>query len=330
MIAKCLRLHIAAILLLSMGISAQAGAELKPETVQGFDRYVRDLETGFEKRVSGEIPFLWSDRDPEHRAALKRGQILIDELKDLPDIPRGRIHVWMGAVSIPGAESEDVLSVLMDFDRHKEWYPEVLDSGLLSRDGYRLQGFQRLRMKKILTVIFNTEHEAVYSQVSPKRWRGVSRSTRIAEVKDAGKPKERELPVGDDRGFMWRLNAYWHLEEQEGGVVAECWAVSLSRKIPFALRWMLKPLVTSVPRQALRNTLRGTRQAVTDKLRGGTGSAERWDERAYFVREGRSRMAAMITAADMVPAGRRMDIPQRLSLWTVEGRRAPPMPRVQE
>ena len=39
-----------------------------------------------------------------------------------------------------------------------------------------------------LTVIFNTEHEVVYTQVSPKRWRGVSRSTRITEVKDAGKP----------------------------------------------------------------------------------------------------------------------------------------------
>ena len=272
--SRCLQLHAAAILLLTMGEWAQAEVKLKPETVQGYEQYVRDLEATFEKRISGEMPFLWFDQDPEHRAALKRGQILIDELKDLPEVPGGRIHVWMGAVLVPGAESEDVLSVLMDFDRHQEWYPEVLDSSLQSRDGYKLTGYQRLRMKKLLTVIFNTEHEVVYSQVSPKRWRGVSTSTRIAEVKDAGKPKERELPVGDDRGFMWRLNAYWHLEQREGGVVAECWAVSLSRKIPFALRWMLKPLVSSVPRQALRNTLRGTRQAAMDKVGRGIGSQE--------------------------------------------------------
>ena len=272
--SRCLQLHAAAILLLTMGEWAQAGVKLKPETVQGYEQYVRDLEATFEKRISGEMPFLWFDQDPEHRAALKRGQILIDELKDLPEVPGGRIHVWMGAVLVPGAESEDVLSVLMDFDRHQEWYPEVLDSSLRSRDGYKLTGYQRLRMKKLLTVIFNTEHEVVYSQVSPKRWRGVSNSTRIAEVKDAGKPKERELPVGDDRGFMWRLNSYWHLEQREGGVVAECWAVSLSRKLPFALRWMLKSLVSSVPRQALRNTLRGTRQAAMDKVGRGIGSQE--------------------------------------------------------
>ncbi len=272
--SRCLQLHAAAILLLTMGEWAQAEVKLKPETVQGYEQYVRDLEATFEKRISGEMPFLWFDQDPEHRAALKRGQILIDELKDLPEVPGGRIHVWMGAVLVPGAESEDVLSVLMDFDRHQEWYPEVLDSSLQSRDGYKLTGYQRLRMKKLLTVIFNTEHEVVYSQVSPKRWRGVSNSTRIAEVKDAGKPKERELPVGDDRGFMWRLNAYWHLEQREGGVVAECWAVSLSRRIPFALRWMLKPLVSSVPQQALRNTLRGTRQAAMDKVGRGIGSQE--------------------------------------------------------
>ena len=272
--SRCRQLHAAAILLLTMGEWAQAEVKLKPETVQGYEQYVRDLEATFEKRISGEMPFLWFDQDPEHRAALKRGQILIDELKDLPEVPGGRIHVWMGAVLVPGAESEDVLSVLMDFDRHQEWYPEVLDSSLRSRDGYKLTGYQRLRMKKLFTVIFNTEHEVVYSQVSPKRWRGVSNSTRIAEVKDAGKPKERELPVGDDRGFMWRLNAYWHLEQREGVVVVECWAVSLSRKLPFALRWMLKSLVSSVPRQALRNTLRGTRQAAMDKVGKGIGSQE--------------------------------------------------------
>ena len=267
MVSRRLGIQTAAILLLGMGAWVHA-VQLKPETAQGYDQYVRELETIFGKRLGGEMPFLWSDQDPAHWTALKRGRILIDELKDLPAIPGGRIHVWLGAVFIPGAASADVLSVLMDFERHKEWYPEVLDSSLLSRDGYKLTGYQRLRMKKILTVIFNTEYEVVYTQVSPERWRGVSTSTRIAEVKDAGKSKERELPVGNDRGFMWRLNTYWHLEQREGGVVAECWAVSLSRRLPFALRWMFKPLVTSVPRQALRNTLQGTRQAVMDRAEG--------------------------------------------------------------
>ena len=274
MVSRRLGIHAAGILLLTLGGWVHAAVELKPETIQGYDQYVRELETIFDKRISGEMPFLRSDQDPAHWYALKRGRILIDELKDLPGIPGGRIHVWLGAVFIPGAASADVLSVLMDFDRHQEWYPEVMDSRLLSRDGYKLTGYQRLRMKKLFTVIFNTEYEVAYSRVSPNRWRGMSNSTRIAEVKDAGKPKERELPVGEDRGFMWRLNAYWHLEERESGVVVECWAVSLSRKIPFALRWMFKPLLSSVPQQALRNTLRGTRQAVMDRAKAGAESEE--------------------------------------------------------
>lgn len=274
MISRRMRLPAAVILLLALGEWAQSAIRLKPETVEGYEQYVRDLERSFEKRIGGELPFLWSDQDSGHRSALKRGQILIQEQKDLPRVPDGRIHVWMGAVLVPGAEVEDVLSVLMDFDRHKEWYPEVLDSRLLSRDGYKITGYQRLRIKKLLTVIFNTEHAVVYSQLTPERWRGVSKSTRIAEVKDAGKPKEHELPVGNDRGFMWRLNAYWFLEERESGVVAECWAASLSRKLPFALRWMLKPLVSGVPPQALRNTLRGTRQAVMDESRRRAKSQE--------------------------------------------------------
>ena len=39
--------------------------------------------------------------------------------------------------------------------------------------------------------------------------RGYSRSrcTRIREIEHAGESNERERPVGEDRGFLWRLNA---------------------------------------------------------------------------------------------------------------------------
>jgi hypothetical protein len=36
----------------------------------------------------------------------------------------------------------------------------------------------------------------------------VSTATKIAELADAGTPAEHELPPGEDRGFLWRLNAY--------------------------------------------------------------------------------------------------------------------------
>jgi hypothetical protein len=119
-----------------------------------------------------------------------------------------------------------------------------------------------LRRKKVITVVLSTEHEARYSQVSDNRWYGRSYSTKIAEVDNAGKPNEKELPVGEDHGFLWRLYAYWFIEEAEDGVFVESVSVSLSRQIPFGLGWIVKPFVTSLPRESLEGMLQATRVAV--------------------------------------------------------------------
>jgi hypothetical protein len=42
---------------------------------------------------------------------------------------------------------------------------------------------------------------------------------------------ERELPVGKDRGLLWRLYGYWLYEERDGGVIVECESVTLTRDV---------------------------------------------------------------------------------------------------
>ncbi len=245
---------------------AQGITRLGPETVVEFDAYVKDSEGLLQKRIDGEFPFLSIGEVPERRIALKRGDILIEGLPETPQIAGGLLHVWEGAVFIPETGVSDVLKVLQDYDRHQEWYPEVVESKLLSQDGDVFRGYLKLRKKKVLTVVLSTEHEAQYSQVSDKRWYGKSYSTKIAEVKDPDRPDGgKELPVGEDRGFLWRLYAYWFLEESDGGVFVECLSVSLSRRIPFALGWIVKPFVSSMPRESLEGTLQATRMAVKGK-----------------------------------------------------------------
>ncbi len=39
-------------------------------------------------------------------------------------------------------------------------------------------------------------------------------------------------------------------------------SVSLSRQIPFGLGWVVKPFVTSLPRESLEGTLQATRVAI--------------------------------------------------------------------
>ena len=249
-------------LLLAAHAVAQPRVKLSPETAAAFDSYVKDAELVLKKRLDGELPFLWMDEDPERRPKVRDGRILIENLSTKSEIKGGLLHVWLGAAFFPDATGPQILGVLQDYDRHQDWYPEVVKSKLLGRDGEILRGYQRLLKKKVLTAVLNTEHEARYRQLSEHRWAGSSVSTKIAEVENAGQPGEKELPVGDDSGFLWRLNVYWSIEEAEGGVFVECLAISLSRRIPFGLGWLIKPFVTSLPRESLEGTLQATRLAV--------------------------------------------------------------------
>ena len=89
-----------------------------------------------------------------------------------------------------------------------------------------------------------------------------SEATRIAELDDPGKDREREKKPGvEDRGYLWRLNSYWRFKQVPEGVVVECESISLSRTIPIAFRWVVKPFINSVPRESLEAALRPMREA---------------------------------------------------------------------
>jgi hypothetical protein len=126
--------------------------------------------------------------------------------------------------------------------------------------------FLRLRQKKFTTtVVFNTAYAVHWGRVSPNQVFSNSISTRIAEVKDPDKPDGEELPVGTGHGYLWRLNTYWRFEEKDGGVYLQCEAVSLTRDMPTGLGWLLKPLVTSIPKASLNRALGQTRKVVQEE-----------------------------------------------------------------
>jgi hypothetical protein len=87
-------------------------------------------------------------------------------------------------------------------------------------------------------------------------------SKRITEVSNPGTSSEHELPVGNDRGLLWRLNVYWFFEERDHGVYMECEAITLTRDVPFGAGKLFSPIVQSVPAESLRTTLEQTRKAV--------------------------------------------------------------------
>jgi hypothetical protein len=241
--------------------STTIAADLKPETTEAFNRYIRTVETRVDQRfASGR--FLWLDDDNGRLSSLRAGQILAEPAARTAEspVPNGLIHDWFGAIFIPDITLPNVISAVQDYDHHKLSYaPEVIDSRLLSRSGDDFHVYLRLRKKKILTVTLDTEHDVRYQPVDAARYRSRSYSTRIAEVADAGKPGERELPVGEDHGFLWRLDSYWRFEARDGGVYVEREAVSLTRDLPAGLGWLISPIVRDLPRESLITTLTATR-----------------------------------------------------------------------
>ena len=79
---------------------------------------------------------------------------------------------------------------------------------------------------------------------------------------NADTPNEREKPVGHDGGFLWRINSYWKFEEKDGSVYVECESISLTRDIPTGLGWLIKPFITSIPKESLEMTMGSTRAAL--------------------------------------------------------------------
>jgi hypothetical protein len=253
--------------LLSLVLVAACGAsaaELKPDTAQAFDRYVRAAETRIDGRLHGRN-FLWADESPARLKAVRDGQVVTEPVVARGDVAvkDGLVHDWIAAVFVPGATLERALASVQDYDRDKVTHrPEVIDSKLLSRDGDRFHIYLRLMKKKVLTVVLNTEHDVQYFPIEGRRCHSRSYSTRIAEVADPGKKDERELPAGNDHGFLWRLYSYWRFEERDGGVYIECEAISLTRDVPTGLGWLIEPIVRQLPAESLVNTLRSTRNAM--------------------------------------------------------------------
>ena len=88
---------------------------------------------------------------------------------------------------------------------------------------------------------------------------------KIAEVDNAGKRGEREMPPGTGHGFLWKLDTFWRFQQRDGGTWIECEAISLTRDIPTGLGWLIEPIIRSLPRESLENTLRETANALQGK-----------------------------------------------------------------
>jgi hypothetical protein len=247
---------------------AQFQTTLQPSTANEFSLYAKRVESQLKLRWGGRQPFLAIDETPADRAKVLRGELLIraGSTPNPVSISKGLIHDWLGDVFIPNTTVNNVLAILQDFDRHREIYPEIVQSKLLRRKGEDLTGYWRLHQKSpLLPVALDVIQDAHYQEIAPDKWICRAYANDISEIDNPGATREKKLPAGQGEGFLWRLYAYWSLEGTGDGVMAESRSLTLSRDIPLALVWAIKPLIQSVPRESLESTLRNTRTAAMNK-----------------------------------------------------------------
>jgi hypothetical protein len=240
-----------------------AAAHLCPESVAAWNRYLSATEA----RIAGELKsprgFLALDFAPgaaSARRALLAGEVVVEPMETtgaggMPiEVPSAMVHHWRGAVLIPRMTVSRLVAELQQ-GAPATRQEDVLESKVLERRPGWMRVSLKLQRKKIVTVVYNTEHMVVFSRESDGHATSASTATKIAEVADVSTPQEHELPAGDDRGFLWRLNAYWRYEQVANGVIAECESITLSRDIPAVVRFVVRPLVERAARESLTRTL---------------------------------------------------------------------------
>jgi hypothetical protein len=227
-------------------LPAQLMTTLSSGSVQAFDDYVRAAGAAFD----------WRPHVPLHKHSVT---IIPGGLNPATEVPDAVIHDWVAAVVVRNATVEQVLRVLQSYNDYKRVYaPEITDSKVYSHHGNQWRIYLKLHKKEVLTANLATDYDVEYRSLSQGRWAMLSHSTKISELKDG-----QLLPVGTGHGFLWRLNAYWMLEQRPEGVYIECRAISMSRDVPAGLGWALKGVVARLPQQSLRDTLESTARALT-------------------------------------------------------------------
>lgn len=266
--------RVSGILCLFAAASVTVGAAvLKAATAASFARYVRLTEQRINGEVSKTNGFLWIDGLPASRRTdlqkgLHQGGVIIERLETRDgsksiDVPDGLIHHWVGLVFVPKVTVKDAVALMQDYNHHAKFFaPNIAASKILEKDGDRFRVALRFNVKKVITVTMDTENDAQFFRPAADRAYSRIRSTRVTEIAEAGTPQEAPKPAGEEHGFMWNLNTYWRFLERDGGTYIQCESLTLSRDVPFALGWIIRPFVTSLPKESLTFTLGRARDAL--------------------------------------------------------------------
>ena len=266
-LTSAFRVSILATVLLPIFLPFALEAEhLRPETLEAWDQYIQQANARMQARLQPGSAFLWIDESPGRHEVVHDGQILVAPIGEhCPKaVANGLIHDWIASVFLPDTTLADVLTVVRDYDRYTEFYkPYVMEAKPLGKEDQDDRFSMTLLNKSIFQrTALDNDYETTYFKLRPTRIYSISRTTRVQEIDDLGRPSQHEMPVDTGNGYVWRLYSVSRMEERDGGVYLEMEAIVLSRDIPGAFRWFVDPIVRRVSKDAMITTLKQTSDAV--------------------------------------------------------------------
>jgi hypothetical protein len=251
--------------------AAASSAQLKPTTLEAWNKYVFDSVARVQPRAETGRSFLWIDQSPSGRARLQKGEIVV--IPGIPSgnlsVPDGLIHDWIGEVFIPAASIHDLRTVLDDYDSYQEIYkPVVTDSRTLSSNAAD-QEFSMVWKRRILfvTAAMQARYRAHEVTIDGLHGYSIVDAIQIQQLEDYGGRNQRVLDPDTGAGFIWRLRSIVKYEKRDEGVYLEIQAIALTRTIPSSLEWLVGPVVKRLSIDSLTATLRQTREAVHSCVR---------------------------------------------------------------
>ncbi|MGH9373776.1 MAG: hypothetical protein ACRD15_19830, partial [Vicinamibacterales bacterium] len=173
-----------AVALVMLASMTAAAATLTSETLAAWDDHIAAVEA----RIDREL----ASRQRAVPRALEGRTI---------HVPGGMIQQWRGAIFLPHAALDALLAQLQEPPEHGPHQEDVAALRIIRRRPDGLDLYIRMTRRKLVSVTYDTEHRVTFRRHSPERASSRSVATRITEV-----------GTGGDRGFLWRLNAYWRYE----------------------------------------------------------------------------------------------------------------------
>ena len=253
-----------------LGAARSEAAELKQNTLQAWEAYVQTSKLAMQQRAAGRRPFLWVDESPDRLRRVRSGELVVSN-RDHAEVPSGLIHHWVGAMFLPGVTLDEVNAVFNDYDHYPDFYrPRVLRVNVLKQtDDY--QKITMLVVQKAfgVTGAVEADNEVHIIKLDTSRVYSLSTATRVQEIVNYGQPEERLSAENQGPGYVWRTASVNRLEQRDGGVYIEMEMISLSRGIPVGVGWLIKPFIEHMPRTVMLETLKDTRNAVTERIRLG-------------------------------------------------------------